>query len=540
MRAVWMVKSRQIGARLAWWLTLVNFDRRDRSLSHRLYLLYLVLFGLLWFAAALSLLAGPALVLLQALPGASESQTAASLGALALFGWGLYLLWQVSRRSPLVFTEEDAHLLCQAPVPPAGVTLAWYFGSWLGTAAPFWAGAVTLSIALVDSRLAEDVSAADLPVYMAAGLRALAVVLLVQAAVLALAWAVGTLRLQRDRWLVWQPGALRGAILIAALYLAYTLARSGLAGIDQGVWQALLWPIAFPLQAAFGAAPYIPGLLAGLALALLGLLLLALGGIHLNLGRAAQETTRRALIEAARRYGQADLAQRLSLRDRLGSGHAPAPWPLGPGVKALAWKGLLQSWRRVGFRDLLNWLLLFGVGLGALLATDGGVRLLTLAVWSVMVGQRVSAGLQKDLGHWSLLRSLPFTSGQVIAGELALPWALAVLLGWAALALTGSLLPPDLRLTLLLMLPCVSAAAALATTFDLLRQARTDRLLNGVPPQNGASSSLLSLACLALPAGLWFWLGRMRIDGSFPALLAALLLANIFWRLAQRRLRRIR
>ena len=40
----------------------------------------------------------------------------------SLVGWGLYSLWRASRRSPFVFTEEDAHLVCQTPVSRPGAT----------------------------------------------------------------------------------------------------------------------------------------------------------------------------------------------------------------------------------------------------------------------------------------------------------------------------------------------------------------------------------------------------------------------------------
>lgn len=132
MRAVWMVRSRQIARKLSfWWVTLSGYDARDRSLSNRIYLLYAALFWAAWFFVVFSYFAGPAIRLLLALKLASLNQAAASLGMLALLGWGLYSLYQATRRSPLVFSETDAHVLCQAPVPGEAVALLWLLGAWL-------------------------------------------------------------------------------------------------------------------------------------------------------------------------------------------------------------------------------------------------------------------------------------------------------------------------------------------------------------------------------------------------------------------------
>lgn len=535
-----MVRSRQIDARLVWWLTLIGYDRRNRSLTHKIYLVYVTIFMVFWIAAVLSLLAGPVAILLEALTGPVLNQAATELFALALLAWGLYQLWQASRHSPVVFSEEDAYLICQTPVPGTGVTLTWFLGDWIETAAPFWAGALTLSIALVDAGLSDNVRSAVLPVYLAAGLRAFLLTALVHVGVMALVWAAGTLRLQRDRRLRWGPTAMRWVIAATVVSLAYTLARYGVAGLSQGIWQALLLPIRLPLGAAFGTAPLGLGLAAGLILAGLSLSALAWGGVHLNLKRAAQETTQKAMIAAALRYGQTDLAQQISMRDRLGSGRLPTRLPIGPGVWALLWKGIVQSSRSFSLRVIWNWLVLFMVGLLAALTNDPALGGLALALWSIMVGQRVTGGLQKNLGRWSLLRQLPFSSSELLIANLAPSWALAVVIGWGALAIAGGALPVLLRLQTALLLSCVSVGASLATAYDMLNNARTDMLLNGLPPQNSASSGLLSLLCLAIPTGVWFGLGYLNIDGSLPAMLTGIVLALGFWRLASRRLQQMR
>ncbi len=243
VQAVWLVRSRQIARKLTWWLTLLGYDPHDHSLAHRIYLVYASLFWGIWFFAVFSLFAGPATTVLTALGISPLNQAAVVLSLLALLSWGLFKLWQATRRSPLVFSENDAYLICQAPVPGSSVAVSWLLGDWFEAVAPFWIGAVTLSIALVDYGLEGKVSLADLPTYLLAGLQALLGITLAHFGLMALVWAAGALRLQRDRQLRWQPTAarlgiascwtgtcLRGVSLWSGRFKPAILARVALAG----------------------------------------------------------------------------------------------------------------------------------------------------------------------------------------------------------------------------------------------------------------------------------------------------------------------
>src|SRR5574342_104344 len=130
MKPVWLVRSRQIAQKLSFWLTLIGYDPRDHSLSHRIYLVYASIFMSLWGFAMLSLVAGGAARALT-LPGiGSANQAAARISLLVLVIWFFYQLWQVSRRSPFVFSEEDAYLICQTPVRRSIVAISWFLGDW--------------------------------------------------------------------------------------------------------------------------------------------------------------------------------------------------------------------------------------------------------------------------------------------------------------------------------------------------------------------------------------------------------------------------
>ena len=88
MRAVWMVRSRQIARKLSfWWVTLSGYDARDRSLSNRLYLVYASLFWIIWFFVAFSYFAGPAKTILQALGITPLNQAASVLITLIVYSF---------------------------------------------------------------------------------------------------------------------------------------------------------------------------------------------------------------------------------------------------------------------------------------------------------------------------------------------------------------------------------------------------------------------------------------------------------------------
>jgi hypothetical protein len=254
----------------------------------------------------------------------------------------------------------------------------------------------------------------------------------------------------------------------------------------------------------------------------------------MNLSRAAQETTQKEKVETAQRSGQSELAIQTALTNRLGSGRPPSRLPTRPGLPMLGWKDVLQSSRAFGLPDAWGWLSLFAASLGVCLVPDPGARSLALAIWTVLVGQRITARLQKDLARWNLLRQMPFSSRRLLLAELALPWMLVVLLGWAALALAGGAWPESVRSTAALLLVCLSAAVSLAAAFDLLRQSKSELLLNGSTPQVSSVGSFLGVLCLVLTAGLWLWLS----SGLLAAVLAALL-ALIFWQLASSRLQQM-
>ncbi len=237
---VWILFRRRTFSRLAYWCLVLGFDARDRSLSNRFYFVYFVLFWLAWLVAVFALLGYNLAGFFVTLGVASPPGLVILLGAWAFAAWGLIQFNQASIRSPFVFSEPDAALVCQAPVSRRTVGIAWFLMDWFGTILPFAAAAVMLSFALTEIALPHATGLPDLLAYFAAALRALSVVLPLQVGMQAALWGLGAWRLRRDR----APGRSRWIRLVVLTVALVFLAAIFLPGLRDVVLAPLTFPLA--------------------------------------------------------------------------------------------------------------------------------------------------------------------------------------------------------------------------------------------------------------------------------------------------------
>lgn len=531
-RAIRLVWSRQWLARYEPWLQLFGFGFGEWSRTRWFYLAYLLLFMAAWAFAMLALLANWTSRLLQSLAPTSPDAGAVILVTIGLSGWALWELYQSSRRSPFVFSPEDALLLCQTPASRQLIALAWFAARWLEVALPGGLVVLVLESGVVGLAIRGELEMSDLLRYALAGLRGLSLVIPWQTAMLALAWAVGAHRLQGDR----DRRAWRWAAPLAALLLGMGLLWSGGDSRVSEIGQTLLWPFLVPLWAAFGQAAWLPAMLAAVVLAASGVCALALAANRLNLSRAAQETSRLAAQQQARRGGAIGFAYELARQDRLGPGHAPTRWPMGPGVGAVTWKDVVQSTRVFTLGALGPWLFLLSVSSGAALAPEWGSRVALATFWILLVGQQATFRLKSDLTRWWLWQQLPLPSGQLFLAEMAWPVAAAVFVTWLGLGagsiLAGRGFPPAMWLV-----PTAVSSVACAAVFAVLQQCHSDKLLADQVPDASQLAFILGLLCTAVPFGVAALFAHQHWPtwvGIGIALLFSLACTNGFWRLAVR------
>jgi hypothetical protein len=571
MQAVWMVRSRQLQSRFRFWLALVGYDRNDKSLLHKIYLVYAGVFYTLWSFAVLSLVAGGAGRLLGAVQEISGLDTpalaATALGVLGILVWMLLAAYNASRTSPLIFSEEDSYLIAQTPADRRSVALAWLVGQWPRTLLPISAVAVTLGFAILENLSAGNLNASDIPRYLLAGFRSLSVTVFLQLGLLALIWALGAFRLQGDHY---RPN-LRLAPVLAGILLLLALLPTALARLSEtslpGAWlyaaarSPLLAPINLVLQAGFGSIAWSLGMALAMGWTILGLLLLTVSARSLNLSRASQESRSAAAWESAMLAGNTRQLAEISQRKRLALGYAPSALLTGPqaarsGWRVLFMKDLLQISRNGLLRAFFSWSAVFllafvGVLVTGLIQGDIGVQAFSLLYWMLLLVNRSTSRLQNDLETWAVFRQLPLPAGRLLLAEIISAVLFGSLATWAGLAAAWLLqslvasapaaLSPAQILTWIILAPVLIAAIAMGSAFDVIRQSKSANLLSGYAPQPGFLSLVIGAVISLL--SILFSTGRVSIAPSFLGALMALAVsafsAYALWQTSAERLKRI-
>ena len=505
---VWILFHRRTFSRLAYWFQTLGFNLRDRSLTNLLYFVYFCAFWLTWIVAVFALLGSWLVEAFEFFPGISPSTFATLMGAFVLAAWGLFEFWRVAGRSPFVFSEPDAYLLCQTPAKRRSVGMAWFLMDWFGTALPFAAGVILLSFALEDVALSDTASFQMLPTYFASSLRALVISLPLQMGMQAGLYGLGALRLRRDR----PPGQLSWRLIILPLCLGL------LAALFFPNWREIvLTPLTFPLQAAFGevVSPTAFWIRAGqslliLALGMAGLLICA---DRMHLGRAAQETRLESVIRQARSVMNYELVEILQNQSKMGVTHPTSRLPARNGVWMLIWKDLVQSWRSLRASQVVRWIFVFFLSLGIFLSSGWVVQLIIGVVWAVSLGSLTTNRLRNELARWWLLRSLPFRTPILILALLIPACGLGILLSWLALALSGPSLPFSWLAAALS--PFLVACAALSSTHDIIDHAKARVLMTpGLAEENVPRQDIQGVLTISISVGLP--LGLLTWGSSFP------------------------
>ena len=505
---VWILFRRRTFSRLAYWFQTLGFNLRDRSLTNLLYFVYFCAFWLTWIVAVFALLGSWLVEAFEFFPGISPSTFATLMGAFVLAAWGLFEFWRVAGRSPFVFSEPDAYLLCQTPAKRRSVGMAWFLMDWFGTALPFAAGVILLSFALEDVALSDTASFQMLPTYFASSLRALVISLPLQMGMQAGLYGLVALRLRRDR----PPGQLSWRLIILPLCLGL------LAALFFPNWREIvLTPLTFPLQAAFGevVSPTAFWIRAGqslliLALGMAGLLICA---DRMHLGRAAQETRLESVIRQARSVMNYELVEILQNQSKMGVTHPTSRLPARNGVWMLIWKDLVQSWRSLRASQVVRWIFVFFLSMGIFLSSGWVVQLIIGVVWAVSLGSLTTNRLRNELARWWLLRSLPFRTPILILALLIPACGLGILLSWLALALSGPSLPFSWLAAALS--PFLVACAALSSTHDIIDHAKARVLMTpGLAEENVPRQDIQGVLTISISVGLP--LGLLTWGSSFP------------------------
>ena len=542
-RSIWMIRSRKVSSNIRFWLSITGYDSNDRSVSMRIYLLYLIAFFSAWTLAVMFLISNFILTTLSpffASQGIAFSEFVITIFTLLLILWSLYSIHRATLQSPLVFSEDDAHLICQTPADRRFVTLAWFLGEWPSSALPVLAVAVTVGIVLLDLDIYFGIRTLSVGNMAIATLKPLFIVIPLHLGLLAVVWVIGVFRLQRDAERKKVMRSLRVISVFSAVGLFVVVLGNILLPSSLILFQPLLSFLRFPLEAAFHEGSWVLGIAVSIGMMTTSLAILWHISDKLNLSRAAQETRRFQAQRVALMIGDFERIRELKDRERIGSGHTPSRIPTLPGAWVLTWKDVVQSLRTLTISRLWSWLVILFVTIAGVFLTDGA-SLFVVVCWSILVGGLTSARLGNDLSKWWLLSSLPLTARHIILHVVARPVIGIIAITWIAMGII-SLLGSSISPIIVCAVPFAVIGISFSYVFDMLRKSDVSLLLDGRQPYIGPVGLVLCILCIAVPAAINFIIEHNSISpiAGVPAvILIGLFLAISLLHLSESQFRRV-
>jgi len=509
MRVIHWYRSRQEEREIAYWLSIVAYEKSDHSLNNRIYLLYLILFFSVWVFITLTFFASGGALLFDMFPSRNPNQIALLLQIIILATWSLFSVWKAIQRCPVVFSEEDGLLISQTPLPRAGIILRWVWMPWLKSAIPFWVVAVTLGFSLAEMTIPGALGANRIFEYMGFGLRAGLAILPVHLLLYGLHWLVGVARVSNR---MYNPGWVWVIFLVLALVygiLIYSSIGSGLASIRQVV-EVIVNSLNIGYSGVFNWQVWIRSWI--FALLVFGFLFLA--AKNFSLSRAVQETSKLELIKTATRYGFTSLVEQEKTRQRLGVEKKPTRLFDIAGPGALIWKDILQTGRTFQLTVLLTWLQIFGFLFVIPVLPDIESRGIVIVLWLIQLAQISVKRIRNDLTVWPLIRQLPISTKNFLVNDLGFTYLLAVLISLAGFFLGSAVFGKQMP-GLAWLVPGLVAATICAAVFDVVRRSRSGLLLNGTVPELSSGGILLAIIFSGIPLIIY-----ILISGILGLLLA--------------------
>jgi hypothetical protein len=227
------------------------------------------------------------------------------------------------------------------------------------------------------------------------------------------------------------------------------------------------------------------------------------------------------------------------------AGFLESHFPAHARVWALIWKDLIQTRRGFDIRSVISWLILFGAGIGMLIAPDWGTSIWVLIVWILLIGQVCSKRLSSDMKLWVVFHQLPFSSRETLSSEIGSSVVGAILLEIFAFGICSVLnLRPSLPVAILA--PGIILISALAAIFDILRQSKTEALLAGQTAETGAVGLIIGFLLAGLPLMIVLGITDQGRSGTLPwsislsGLAISLGIAYGMWQLATSQYKKIK
>ncbi|MBA4384482.1 MAG: hypothetical protein C0410_07075 [Anaerolinea sp.] len=487
MKAIHWLRSRQEENELGYWLSFAAYDQKDRSFINKAYLLYLVIFLFIWLMMMLFFFAKYGGMVLSLLNPGQGTATTITIEWVVLACWNLFGLFQSARRSPIVFSETDKALLCQTPISRRMLVLRWLWMPWLKNALPFWLMALVLGFSTAELNFVGADPSNAIFSYVGFGIRALIHIIPIHFSMYIFQWIIGVLRLRKNdqrNWIIY-PAVALGLITLALAFFT----NSKLKGFS---------PLNIAMTSDYingdGSSPLLFGI--GIALFLLGILFWL--SHHINLNRAAQETSEIELMTTATRYGFTDLVEQHRLQNRLTSKRKISLGRRHKGDAVFLWKNQLQQLRGFSWKQLFPLLTIFSITMGLPLVPGFMSKLLALFFLVMQIGPLLTPRLRSDLACWPILQQLPIRKPKLLIYDLLPNLLLLFVICLLGLGVSA-IITHAFAFNFLLVLPGLLATIGFTAAIDIFRKSKSDLLINGNVPTVGTQGVILGLIGTIIP-----------------------------------------
>jgi hypothetical protein len=522
MGCVNWLRSRQEKQEINYWLSFA-YDFKDKSLSNRLYLLYLIIFFSIWWFIVLVFFADAGASILTFLKPEAPVYGALALEIIILLFWWVITAFKAVWRSPVIFTEEDSYLVCQMPLKPQNIVLRWFIMPWIKNLIPVALLSATIGFSLAETIFVPaEFSSEMFANYFMYGVRILLFVTPIHLGLFLLVWAIGVWCLNNDRKILVVVISLAATLLIGSILLSLVFLS-----FEANIYlpyQKFLEVSKNIFLTGFTAGEILNGLLVGWLFALITLLILLTTSANFSPSRSAQETRFGARIKSLMRYGLFAQAKEIKEAKRLRI-KAPVFWqPHWENGLAMVWKDILQNLRIFRLSRIYNFFIILTSMVSFVFFDTFTTRLPIIAVWTIQAGKITSERVKNDLSRWLIIKGLPLSQSKWMLFDLLFPFSLVGF--WSITGMIiGAILSKTLPVYEMLLLPGMIAMAAGISIFDIGRRSRTSLLIRGQVPQISQLGKIGSVVIVCLP--LLFILVAPGFFGGFASILSSIILGWI-------------
>lgn len=525
-RSVLGLRIKQAKSKINYWLAAASYQPHDHSFLMRVYLIYILAFFTAWILAMMFLIsdviANTLAPELRSL-GLGLNHVILVCSTLILIFWFLYLFYKTTLRIPLVFTENDAYILCQTPADRRFITMMMFIEKSLKHL--FFLGIIsaTLGIGLFENEVNLGIKMMSFGTLATNGLRPLTILFPLYLLFYGFVWITGISRIQGDTKNKYAVKFLRISILVLSICLLLIASGIFLFSYNLMVYQSFFSFISAPLRAAFFGIGWKKSFPAAIGLSAVSLSILWKYSGSVNLSLAAQETRHIHARRAAFLIGDFDEVNQMKIRERLGSKSTKTKIPSFSGSWSLIWKNIIQSLRSISLSQIWSWFLLIPLTMTVIIFAEiygYDSSLLPLIFYLViLVGRKSTSLFKRDFQNWWILHSVPVNK-EILLLHLTLPSILIVIILIYIAFSTAGIFGLSINFFITLSIPFIVTGLSFSFAFDMLHQADSIILLEGKTPPLGILGLLLSLGIIVIFSVIL----SLVIKPAFPPLIGVLLL----------------